>query len=500
VSAPRPRRVALLAGLLAGALACTDAAPDGAGAPAPSAGPPDPAPREGRSLVLLVLDTLRADHMSLYGYERRRTTPFLEELGAEAWVFERAYVPASWTRASTASLLTSRLPESHGAEDRFGRVADEVTMLGEILQSHGYETKAVVANGNVIGKWGFAQGYDEFRFVKDFPRRPYADAEVMDPVVREVAATLGDEPFFLYLHYVDPHDPYYVHEGFDFTDPDYSGPIEASERKSLDAFNAKRPDDADVEHVLALYDGEIAWLDDYLRGLFAHLAETGVLEDAWVAITSDHGEGLWRHRTRAHGGEVYEEQLRVPLIVRPPGGLASGRRVEAPISLIDVAPTLFELMGLALHEDFEGRSWAPFLLGRGDAPVRPIIVDEQLDAFDMSAIIDGDRKLIFDLTRGRAELYDLEDDPHEQDGEVVRIGGPLPAPARVLQRVLQRALVEAKALRPAEGTGQGDGPEGDEPMDPELRAILEGMGYLGGEGAGEEQGAGDPPGDEPPRR
>ena len=453
---------------LAVALACRGADP----------GPPEVAPLataldpgKGRSVILIVLDTLRSDHMSLHGYERA-TTPFLERLGRESLVFDRAYVPASWTRASVASLFTSRLPESHGCEGRDGMLAPQVETLAEVLSTEGYDTVAVVANGNVVGRWGFDQGFDDFRFVPAAARRPYADAAKMDPVVRRAAATLGESPFFLYLHYVDPHDPYFVHPGFEYTDPAYAGPIDGS-RATLIPFNRRRPTRADIAQVEALYDGEIAWLDDHLATLAAHLAETGLLDRAWLVVTSDHGEGLWRHRTRAHGHEVYDEQLRVPLIIRPPGGMQTGQRLADPVSLIDVAPTLLELVGLAPPAAFEGRSWAPFLRGTGAAPIRPIVVDEELDVFRMGAIIDGDAKLIADYGRETFELYDLASDPDEQHAETASSPDALTGAARRLERMLRGAIARAGRNRPEEGTTTDSGD-----IDEQLRRQLEALGYL----------------------
>lgn len=453
--------------LFAAAMAC-----DGAGSSpreaAPLAVALDLGP--GRSVIVIMLDTLRPDHMSLYGYERA-TTPFLEQLGRESLVFDRAYAPASWTRASTASLFSARLPESHGCEGRDGTLAPEVETLAEVLSGEGYATQGVVANANVA-LWGFAQGFDRYRFVEDFRHRPYADAAKMDSVVRETVAKLGESPFFLYLHYVDPHDPYFVHPGFEYVDPAYGGPIDGS-RESLDVFNRKRPADADVAHVEALYDGEIAWLDDHLRRLVAHFADVGFLDRAWLVVTSDHGEGLWRHRTRGHGFEVYEEQLRVPLLIRPPGGMEAGRRLADPVSLIDVAPTLLELVGLSSPRSFEGRSWAAFLRGTGAAPVRPIVVDEELDATRMGAIIDGDSKLIVDYRRKILELYDLASDPEEQQGRRARKPEGLPETGRRLEGMLSSAMVGARRNRPGEEPTTGSGE-----IDEQVRRQLEALGYL----------------------
>jgi arylsulfatase A-like enzyme len=402
-------------------------------------------------VLILLLDTLRADHTGLGG--GRRPTPFLDGLARESIVFERAYANASWTRPSVATLFTSRLPSSHGCVNRDGLLVQEVVTLAEVLRDAGYATRGVIANGNVISELGFGQGFESYEHVA---ARPYADAERMLPAVTAALDVLhaGGPPGFLYLHYADPHDPYHRQTEFDFA-RDLPGDFDGS-RQAIDGFrHAKtKPGPEEQARVDALYDGEVAWLDARLAELFADLDRRGVLQRAWVVVTSDHGEGLWDHGIPGHGPQVYEEQIHVPLIVRPPGGLATGPLlVSQPIGLLDVAPTLLEFVGVAVPDSFEGRSWAGALAGLGDLPARPVIIDEKIDHFDLAAIIDEHDKLVVDHTRKLELLFDLTSNPGESARSAVDMSKQHDARGAALRRLLDEALSEAAARTPAGTTG-----------------------------------------------
>ncbi len=453
------RRAALLLALLA---ACGEEPGEAelrrkAGLPAP--------------IVLVVIDALRADHTSLHGYARD-TTPYLAELAQGAFVFERAYATASWTRASVASLLSSRLPESHGCEGREGRLAGSVVTLPEVLAEAGWDTRAVVASGHLAPVWGFDQGWAEYRCVKGRPLWPYADAAFLQPVVHDTIARLRAPPFLLYLHCMDPHDPWLAHPEHDW-DPDYAGTFDGT-AASLAPWRARTPSPPNRQRAIDLYDGEIAYVDAQLRRHLEPLAGSGLLASCWLVVTADHGEGLWDHRLQGHAGEVYEPQIRVPLLLRPPGGLPAPRRVREVISLLDLAPTLLDLAGLPACPDFDGRSWAPFLLGRGPAPERPVFVDQQLDDFSLAAVVDGRRKLIADARADRILYYDLVTNPDERDElahDTAR--DPVP-PALQLRDLLRQAQADARAERPADNrVAPADVPE-------DVRAQLQALGDEGG--------------------
>jgi arylsulfatase A-like enzyme len=423
-------------------------------------------------ILFVMLDTLRADHTSLHDYERD-TTPFLAELAESSIVFDRAHSTSGWTRPSVASLFTSRLPEAHGCEGRAGFLAESLTLLPEVLQGAGWDTSGVITNGQITSAWGFDQGWNSFRFVKRRPLLEYTDAGLLQFFVTDALNALKPPPFFLYLHYVDPHAPYLGHPEHEW-DPDYDGTFNG-EIQTLEPFVRRTPSPANRQRVVDLYDGEVAYLDRNLRVLFDDLDQRGLLAQSWVVITSDHGEGLWDHGVMGHAGQVRQEQLHVPLLIRPPGGLEQPLRVREPISLIDVAPTLLSLVGVQSPTDWDGHSWAPFLLGMAPAPARPVIADEEVDGTRLAVIVDGYTKLVVDLDSGERTLYDLLTNPGEWDELAI---DPLDEPhdeAKRLEQILSAALSAAARRRPPESL-ERKVPQGEIP--PGIAAQLEALGYI----------------------
>jgi arylsulfatase A-like enzyme len=445
--------------------------------------PAGPADDQRPHVILIVLDTLRADHTGLHGYDRD-TTPFLDSLATRGIVFERAYATASWTRASVASLFTSRLPPGHGCENRAGRLAPELDTMAELLASRGYRTAGVVSNGNVDASFGFGQGFDRYVRPKG-DEEDYVDAATLNATIEQVLDGLDPGPAFLYLHYKDPHAPYRHHPETDF-DPDYRGDLAEASKQRLRDYAEQRTALGAIhdERVRALYDGEIAWLDRRLAELFELLERRGLLERAWVVVTSDHGEGLWSHQVRGHGYDVFEEQVRVPLLLMPPGGAPSARRVEPPFSQLDLLPTLLDLLEFPHPEGLEGLSWAGFLESRGPSPSRPVLVDQRLSqrqtpddpGASFAALIDGHRKLIWDRNRELVWLFDLVADPGERDGRRFDLGGggSLDAEASELHARLVEALEQAAQRRPATNTRVEL-----ESLPEDLRGHLQALGYLG---------------------
>lgn len=342
-------------------------------------------PRGGRrgsgppSLVLVSLDTVRADHLSLYGYHRA-TTPQLERLAASSLVFDRALSSSTWTLPSTATMLTGLLPAQHGATHRTRSLAEGVRTLAERLGAAGYRTAAVTEGGFVGPAWGLAQGFDRF----DVQPGPAWQAEGKDAASTFTAAerwvrSQAGRPFFLFVHTYEAHQPYLDREGFaaPFLPPADAGARGLSRR--VDPL-APPPGPQELARIVALYDGEIARADHYLGRFVAALEEA---TDGAVAllVTSDHGEEFLEHGDLEHGfGKVYDANVRVPLLLRlPDGRRGAAGRVPAPVSSLDVAPTLLSLAGVE-HRDLPGRSLvavastAPASAGRargGGAAGRP---------------------------------------------------------------------------------------------------------------------------------
>jgi arylsulfatase A-like enzyme len=294
------------------------------------------------NLVLVTVDTLRPDRMSAYGYERE-TSPRLDAFAREGARFELAYAPMSATLPSHATIFTGQYPISHGVVKNGVPLPAENEMLAEILRDFGYQTAAFVSSFVLDRRFGLDQGFE--RYDDDFTgadpsmvesRWEGYEVEIFDRraehTTRDAAHWLetqrSDAPFFLFVHYFDPHAP-------------YAPPGEASLR-----FH-----EAGVGQRTAwrnLYDAEVAYLDTHLGTLLDALDRLGLAADTLVVITSDHGEGLWDHGAQMHGVQIYEEQVRVPLLVRWPGRIPPGRVIEAPVGLIDIAPTLLDLLGIGV--------------------------------------------------------------------------------------------------------------------------------------------------------
>jgi choline-sulfatase len=387
-------------------------------------------PSTPTNLLVICIDTLRADHTSLYGYERD-TTPGLAKLAAEGALFRVAYAPVSATAPTHASLFSGRTPPSHGLIENGLVLSDEVQTLAEILAARGFVTSAVVSSFVLDRRFGLARGFahyqDDFAAAEasveleswagfdvpaGFDRR--ADATTKRAIRALWTDRKPDAPFFLFVHYFDPHTPYDPPVGFKGRfPPPTSNPFRGAK------------DRATYRDVLDNYDGEIAFTDHEISKLIEAFAIQGILDDTLVVVTSDHGEGLMQHGTWRHGNDVHEETVRVPLLVRWPPRIAAGLRSDAPVALVDVAPTVLELLGVdADSEVFQGRSLAPFLLGGAALDdQRPVFLyrkhfdEAQIDAVTVSGEQFGvrvDHLKLIEHTRGEDELYDLSRDPGER--------------------------------------------------------------------------------------
>ncbi len=400
-----------------------------------------------RRAILIVIDTLRADHLGCYGYERD-TSPNIDAFAEQSVLFEHAYAQAPWTVASVASILSSLYPQTHGlthAKDNRA-LAESIELLPERLADDGLATAAFVANMTLDPTVGFYEGFDEHAIVVDenaaYPDEGTRINQRAIPFLERHA----DTSFFLYLQYMDPHDPYDDPAGHYRTfDPDYDGSFDGSIGPLFDAMARRRPwtlDDRELEHMIARYDGEIRYVDERVHEVFATLDRLGIADETVVVVTSDHGEQFFEHGGLKHGTSIYDEEVRVPLIVRAPGTSREGTRVPNPVALVDVYPTLVELLDAGEPPaSLDGHSLVPLL--RGDRVDRGDVFTEtahgwswkddrmQYNRIPMAAIVRDRHKLITiqrdefrDLlpdaeldpsARPYAdELYDIVEDPRER--------------------------------------------------------------------------------------
>lgn len=348
------------------------------------------------NVVLYVVDTLRADHLGTYGYDRA-TSPVLDRWAAESVLFERAYAPCSWTKPSMVSVMSGLDPVSHGVEDRLDVIPAHVRLLSERLYSAGYSTFGAVTNPNVLPQWGFDRGFVVYEDLDSTGHGTRADA-VSDFVEANIERLARSQPFFLYLHVLDPHAPYEPPAPYDTAFP------------RSPAFPPNRS--------LGRYDGEVAFVDSEFGRILDLLSTHGLSDGTVMIFTADHGEELWDRGELGHGSSLFEEVVRVPLVIRFPGGRYAGTRVGARASLSDVVPTVMSTIGESPPADVDGRDLTELL-----QEARPEWVNRNLylslrttgpEGRLLRGVVSASYKF---LRRSRPDpsvsLYDIEHDPAE---------------------------------------------------------------------------------------
>jgi len=307
----------------------------------------------GLNLLLLSVDTLRADHLGAYGYGPP-TSPAIDRLAEAGTLFEQAYAPRGVTWPSLGSLMTSRYPVQHGVRTNGVVMNESELTLAEILQEKGYSSAAYIPENAIDQYW---EGFESVNLADD------------PGIARQGIEWLEgnrDAPFFLWLHFFGPHRPYSPPEEYEKRfSPNYTGPFEGWVRHlNAITLHQKELDPADLNHLIALYDGLIARTDDLLKEVLASLQELGLAENTLVVFISDHGEDLYDHNKYFfHLASVYDSSLHIPLMFRLPGVVPEGLRVDSLVQMIDVSPTILKLLGFSTASSFEGTSLAPSFRG-----------------------------------------------------------------------------------------------------------------------------------------
>jgi len=370
-------------------------------------------PASPPSFVVLVLDGASAERMGLYGGEGE-VTPFLDALGRESVVFDAAVSQAVYTIASIGSLLTGQYPERHQSVSFADRLRNDAVTLPGILSGAGYYTAAFPGNAVVSKTFGLDRGYQEFFPV--WEGEGYTGHG--DSVVSAFKVWLEgrpEEPFFAYVHLREPHFPYNPPPPFDTRfgpDSPYPGGIRDTflvEDLNRKAASGEPPSKEVLARVRGLYLGNLAYADSLVGEVLGMLDPSTI-----VVVTADHGEALFEHGFLGHNTQLYEESIRIPLLIRAPG--FAPRRVSDLVELIDLTPTILELAGLSRAPEasgFQGRSLVPALAGRS-LPKRKLALSRTLWTKPRYSVRSERFKLIWDSRTGASELYDLESDPEEQ--------------------------------------------------------------------------------------
>jgi arylsulfatase A-like enzyme len=367
-------------------------------------------------LVLYLVDTLRADHTTPYGYARD-TTPELAAFARDAIVFEQAIAQASWTKPSVASILTSQLPGRHRAVQLRDTLDAGHTTLAEMLQAKGFATGAAIANSVVYAAGtGFEQGFDSFAGLHGAGDRP-SKAVDADAVVDGALAFLDARrgfPRFLYVHTMDPHVPYGSPPPFDRK----FDPAPAPGREAADP-RRDYTEPADRDRLIAQYDGAIAFGDREFGRFLRELRSRGLYERATIVFVADHGEEFLDHGQWTHGKTVFDELIRVPLLVKLPGGRHAGTRVKQQVQTVDILPTTLRALGLPVPAPpvIAGRPLQPLL--EGGAPEPPAVSEISHRGFVAHGMRTSRDKYVRRFSPEEDELYfDLLQDPLEKTNRV----------------------------------------------------------------------------------
>jgi arylsulfatase A-like enzyme len=465
----------------------------------PTAGP------KPRSVIVVVLDATRADAVRAFDPRSRVETPALTALAAESTAMLAASANAPWTKPSVTSMLSGVRPHTHGMYHRAARIPDGLPLLNQELKAQGFATALFSDNPYYAPQFGFDRGWDRFRNLKLGPGAPAPSPEKIAPArifaeAREWALAQRGGRFFLWIHTLGAHAPLKPWPGITsrYHPAPYTGPL--GQQLTLAAISqinegtAPFPvTDAERAWMRALYDGEVTREDQQLGEFVAALRRDGLLEDTLLVVTNDHGEEVFDHGKYGHALSLYEELLRMPLLLRYPARLPRGGRVAALVESIDLAPTVLDVLGLPAPPPMEGVSFLPLVGGAAPAQT-PFAVAEQLLGHDGRSVRVGRYKLIVIGDRlvprpggdARANtaawsmppglrLFDLEADPGERRDR----SAELPIARRLCEIYLGEALAVAHKGRRGDAMRLPYRCESrGATLDPQLRRQLEALGYL----------------------
>jgi len=446
---------------------------------------------ERPNILWIVMDTVRADHLSSYGYYRD-TTPAIDEIAAQGALFEQAISAAPWTLPSHASMFTGLYPHSHGTDAEHQWLDDDFLTVAEVLRAHGWETYGYTNNYFAGPRTNLDQGFDTF--VVGFPDKAQALPELTNHLrVKFVGqktqivslqddgahrtnetvkkwmndATRAGRPFFIFINYMEVHAPYRPPKEFAVPFLDRNTTFEDAMSVNQDYYDyvtgKLEVDSEDFESLSALYDGALAYLDFKIGQLVDYLRELGVLDSTVVIITSDHGESLGDHNLMGHQLSVYDTLLHVPLIIRYPDAFDPGTVVQEGVQLVDLLPTVLDIAGID-RDGIEHHGYS-LLRERGGLVSRPLVAEYAIfgnvlelltranPSFDVStyarrlkAIRTEELKYIWS-SDGRDELYHISQDP----GELNNLIDTEPEKARELKGLLNEWLESFEPYRSRAG-------------------------------------------------
>lgn len=449
---------------------------------------PDAKPK---NLVYILIDTQRADAFEPIGGEGSPVkTPTFDALAKDGVAFTQAYNQENWTKPSVATILSGLYPVSHDTSGEEETVPEAVEMLAEILQKQGMSTGAFIANGYISRDFGFNQGWDYYtNFLRE--KKNHTAKSVYREAMQWVEEN-HKKPFFLYVQTIDPHVAWSVPKKYTdlYYEGEYKGQIgpSMSGREQADLSGSDTLTDDDIKWIHALYNGEVTYQDEYMGGLMKKLEELGVMDDTLIVISTDHGEELQEHGQMGHRHTLYNELIRSPLVMRYPKRLPPNTQIDDIVELVDMAPTILDVMGFDPSKDHEGLSLVPLIEGRPfqrprytiaeyeyNARYGPLDITEDERGMHERSVIVGRWKM-WTTHREHRMLFDLKDDPEEQNNML----GKAPIALRLTDIYLAEGLANPnKKVRLLNRLSKKRFKAGTVKIEGELRKQLEALGYFG---------------------
>jgi len=385
---------------------------------------PKPISKPKQNVILIVVDTLRADHLGCYGY-KKDITPNLDKLAADGILYKRAISTAPWTLPAIGSILSSQYPSALGIYDSPDSLNPKFPLLPKILKKHGYSTNGIISCSMLTKNLGFGKGFDQYHEEVANEHKSITSPMITDKAISFLKKSV-DDPFFLFLHYFDPHYAFHKHPEFDFSDQDYNGAVKNGE--DIISIWKKRKNllNSDIEYLISLYDSEIAFTDAYIGKLIDELKRLKLYDNSLIIFTADHGEEFMERGWIGHSIHLYQELIHVPMIIKPPRSETAASvtgECDAYVGTVDITPTVLSHLGLELSNNFEG---SPLNLSAPNLEKSRAIFsetfnsqehreNESIDPVALRCIIKDGFKLVLDQNRNTVMLYNLSDDKYEMN-------------------------------------------------------------------------------------
>lgn len=458
-------------------------------------------PADLPNVLLISVDSLRADHVSAYGYRSPfaapgdHTTPAIEKLAAEGVRFDTAISTTSWTLPSHMALFTGLNDSLHGVVHNARSLDPAIDTLAELLKERGYQTGGFFTGPNLHPAFGFGSGFDVYENAtgEELPEELFARTTTEENALSKIhnrshhgltsprvtklgsewlaQAAKQDAPFFLFMHYWDPHYNYEAPADYgERFDAQYAG--ETDPTQFIYSRDIKSP--RDMQHVLAMYDAEIRFTDDHIAFLLDQLDALDLTEETLVVFTADHGDEFYEHGKKGHQRNFFNESVHIPLVMRFPGRLPQGAVVDSLARIQDVMPTICELLDIAPPAYLTGTSLVEVIEGGAGPPAQALELALPRRDVHLSGLRNEDMLVVWDRVAGQGEYYDLRIDPRElKPFAFTDLETSDKLPVRMLRE--QLAELEVKRLELPRTPGHGD----LDALPDDLAEGLDKAGYMG---------------------